>query len=213
MLKMCAPIKNIIDQIRYQNNTDRLRDNQERLSNTDIVKKNKLSSQAEKTADVIVKSFWSDKDRPFNIINLLKVLEFKLYQNNNFTDSSLSGGIALEVKDNNQISRRIVVNGRDSIGHIRFTLAHELAHFLFDALPNEDYYEAYYRTDTNNDIVREYRANKFAANLLMPKDLFFKRYQYVCSRLQDRDNIINTLSQIFGVSVTAVEKRIQEMRL
>ena len=88
----------------------------------------------------------------------------------------------------------------------------ELAHYIFDAVDEQEYYEAYYIANKNQDnVIREYRANKFAANLLMPALIFIKQYQLISSAVDNKDITAAILAQDFAVSITAVKKRIKEL--
>lgn len=83
----------------------------------------------------------------------------------------------------------------------RFTLAHEFAHFIFDAetLETSKHVDSILlRSEEANPMER--RANEFAAQLLMPKDLFDG---YVNQGIRD----VERLSDLFGVSMAAVRYR------
>ena len=106
------------------------------------------------------------------------------------------------------------MNDNDNIGHQRFTIAHELAHYIFDVMIDTPYYEAYYRIDEEkNKEIKEYRANKFAANLLIPNSIFIPRYEYLTNKLSNKSTVNKFLSRDFSVSLTAIEKRVQELKL
>lgn len=81
----------------------------------------------------------------------------------------------------------------------RFTLAHELGHLF---LGHVDQYETLYRRGANE---LEYAANEFAADLLMPKDVF----NTMVDKYTNSDNIcdITKVSNQFEVSESAVLTR------
>lgn len=74
----------------------------------------------------------------------------------------------------------IAVNANQSLTRKRFTIAHELAHFLLEHRPDEDHLDWEFtvlRRDEKSSEgtdTREIEANAFAANLLMPKE-FLRR--------------------------------------
>lgn len=131
------------------------------------------------------------------------------------------------------------VNIKDNLGHQRFALAHELAHYLFDydEVNNATYYNTYFinesndleiidaedeeimnvrdfqnnNTQVNGEIDIEYRANKFAAALLMPQKKFVKKYNEFYKKTDKLPEVIDQLSQFFEVSRTAVTRRITEV--
>lgn len=193
------------------------RNSQNMIDVTDDDLKYDLNKQAEIAAQKITNIFWTNQNIPLKIGNLVNTLGFKAIVNTNFKDKNLSGILGLNANrklGEDYPDKIIMVNGNDNVGHQRFTIAHELAHYIFDAIHGEEYYEAYYITDRNNaNMIREYRANKFAANLLMPTILFIKRYQELSNKTPDKDAIIINLARIFEVSLTAVQKRIKELDL
>lgn len=116
------------------------------------------------------------------------------------------------------------VNEKESLGHQRFALAHELAHYLFDydEVNNPTYYNTYFidkNGDDNSENIKynrdgvniECRANKFAAALLMPEETFKRKYDEFQESYRDKNATIDALSQFFEVSKTAIERRIAEV--
>lgn len=124
--------------------------------------------------------------------------------------------------------RRIVLNSRHEamfeewMGPERFTLAHELAHWIYDAVkpdqlafnlegcPEEQY--CYHKESPNLRALetlrlREMNANKLAAHLLLPEDLVLKEDIEVVLR-----DIPRTASK-WRVSRTTLRIRIQELGL
>ena len=90
-------------------------------------------------------------------------------------DSDISGAL---LRSNGVAG--IAVNANQSVTRKRFTIAHELAHFLLDHRHDEDHLDWEFTVLRRDDRsaegtdTREIEANAFAANLLMPKD-FLRR--------------------------------------
>lgn len=120
----------------------------------------------------------------------------------------LSGYILIsdKIRDTFKTDKIIVVNADDSYGHKRFTVAHELAHYLFDYKSGE-YAETYKTNDSESE--QEKKANRFAAEILMPKDEFIKCMEE--NKQLDNDTRIFEIAKRFGVSETAVKRRINEI--
>ena len=109
-----------------------------------------------------------------------------------------------------------MVNENDEIRHQRFVIAHELGHYLFDFLGNKDYADTniqysdtYHKNDHNRH--KERVANRFATELLMPKNIFIR--QYYKAKECDRNPIfiISYLSRFFGTTEESINKRIAEI--
>lgn len=108
----------------------------------------------------------------------------------------------------------MVINSNESQTHCRFTIAHELAHYIFDFNEKEQFsYSNTYRTDDYSDIPEEVRANRFAAAILMPNEEFVKKYnEFMKQEHATYYECIKKLSEHFFVSATAVVKRIDELK-
>lgn len=205
----------LVDNLRETNKEIRFRDSTEDVNKLSDEDKELIANQATNAANELVNFFWQKKNAPLRIGDMLDSLGFAVVPDNSFDYDKLSGVLAIDnTVAMERFRKMIVLNNRDNIGHQRFTIAHELAHYIFDALPNQKYYEAYYRTDDKkNNEIREYRANKFAANLLMPRTIFESRYKFIASQIKDAQKVKFILSLDFGVSVTAINKRIEELNL
>lgn len=146
---------------------------------------------------------------PIPIIDIMKDIGFNIYKHK--LEDDLSGYIIIndELKNVTGTSKIVCVNELDNVGHQRFTVAHELAHYLFDYKENEPYFNTYKTTDNATNLP-ERRANKFAANLLMPKTFFIDEY----NSIKNKDiNILAYLADRFKVSSKAIEKRMEELKL
>lgn len=90
----------------------------------------------------------------------------------------------------------------------RFTLAHEIGHYIERTMvagdgPDQDFGFVDRRTDAPNSDLHEFFANEFAANLLMPE-----------SEINDNKDLgIMGLARHFGVSLAAMRLRIQRLGL
>lgn len=146
------------------------------------------------------------------VVEILIKMGFKIYQSDLEPDD-LSAYIAVDPKFENTFgSNKITcVHVEDNIGHKRFALAHELAHYLFDFKEDEKlYYYNTYFPKKEKETLEEKRANQFAANLLMPKELFQKKYEEY-KVLQSKADIVSALGKYFLVSSTAILKRLSEL--
>jgi Zn-dependent peptidase ImmA (M78 family) len=94
----------------------------------------------------------------------------------------------------------IIVNSRHSWQRQRFTIAHELYHFMVD-MPSP---RAALMLKKGNPKGRERQADRFAAQLLMDADLVCQLYQ--------RGESVEQLCGTMGVSRPAMNIRLNELR-
>lgn len=175
-------------------------------------KSNNISDMPRRAMDVIKYFDIKYEQGGAPIIEILSRLGFKVYQQE-LQPSNLSAYIAVDPKlqERYGTNRITCVNSNDNVGHKRFALAHELAHYLFDF--DEDavvYYNTYLANESEQNEV-EQRANAFAANLLMPENEFRKVLGFCDDKM--KADTISYLSDYFQVSVTAVMKRIKELKI
>jgi len=101
----------------------------------------------------------------------------------------------------------------------RFTIAHELGHYVLHKNSNESIfidkeYKVLFRdqrSSTGED-KREQEANAFAASILMPKKLLVEQIQNHFFDLTD-ENAVKRLAKMFNVSVIAMTIRISNLSL
>ena len=149
---------------------------------------------------------------PIPIVAIMKSLNFQVVAGELKDEISGIIGIDDDLAKNFKSSKVIAINNKDNVGHQRFTMAHELAHYLFDFDVSNQivYYNTYNTFEDENE--EERRANYFAANLLMPEKKFKKEFDNVVLK----NNLyvtVEKLSQIFQVSGEAVRRRISELSL
>lgn len=113
----------------------------------------------------------------------------------------------------------IIVNPGHPEVRQRFTIAHEIGHFLlhFDKEHPEvivDERFAFYRNKKTSDGLdeKEKEANRFAAELLMPEDILRKKVQTYGVDLFD-DFAISSLASTFNVSEQAMTLKLQSLDL
>lgn len=100
----------------------------------------------------------------------------------------------------------------NKIKRLRFTLAHELAHWMI----HQDYYkeidELASKTSCDSDIRTEREADSLGAALLMP----YGRMKVAFCRLQNKltkEAIVSHMAQLFNVSLQAMEIRLKTVGL
>ena len=120
----------------------------------------------------------------------------------------------------------VVENGRGVIGYNsahspvrqRFTLAHEIGHYLLHAQgPGQKLFvdKSVFRRDegsSKGEHKEEIEANQFAAALLMPAALVRSEVERLALDLED-ENAVGTLAKRFNVSATAMHFRLENLGL
>ena len=160
-----------------------------------------------------------DKPAPLPVVRVLQLLGFELFRVN-FPNPKQSGLIAVDssLPEKYKVfksDRVVLVNGNDNLGHQRFTIAHELSHYIFDydEAKVATYYKSYFTDDPV--VEEERRANRFAAELLMPTESFKKAFNKIKKEQGEAFSLpatITSLMQTFGVSSTAVSLRLKETK-
>lgn len=152
---------------------------------------------------------------PVKIIELCKNMGFSVFQQD--LPKNVCGYIAIdgELKERFGTDRIISVNLNESNKRRRFTVAHELGHFLFDFDPNRiQFYNAFEHDHEDNETPSEDLANRFAAELLMPADKFRKEYIRIYENHSGSSEqlyeTIQELSDLFLVPPKAVDLRIKK---
>ena len=177
------------------------------------------SSQIDDDAEALLNDFLSNPNynlkldkRKVPIIELAKIMEFKIYTAK-FKDRNLSGtiGISKKLVNRYKSDKVIILNNQDTDEHILFTLCHELAHYIYDYESNA--HNEYSNTYRTNEAInaKEMRANRFAASLLMPKESFKEAYSELSNNIDDKNIIVQGLSDAFNAPKTAVRIRMKEV--
>lgn len=149
---------------------------------------------------------------PVDIINICNCLKIKVYEA--YLPSNVSGYI-MTSKDGipgYEADQIIVVNLSDAPKRRRFTIAHELAHYVLHKKPEDDIYA---HRDTGQHDPREREANIFASNILMPRELVQRDIRNLCQNSFGSVPSLVKISRIaeaFAVSDSAAEVRLKELK-
>ena len=153
----------------------------------------------------------TDGQIPVKIVNICKQMGFSVYRQE--LPPKVCGYIVIngELKDDFKTDRIISVNENESNKRRRFTVAHELAHYLFDFNPEQEIqYFNRFELDHEKGKPEEDLANRFAAELLMPEADMRSRY----CKLNDGNcsyyDIVQSLSDEFLVPPKAIDVRLKE---
>ena len=113
-------------------------------------------------------------------------------------------GALLVTSDN----RDIIVNEKDIFERQRFTIAHELGHFFLHYNPDTSP-ESMMISFRSARTQREYEADRFAAELLMPEKQIKEEYDKLARPYPN----ISTLAKKFNVSKAAMAYRLDTLGL
>ena len=96
-------------------------------------------------------------------------------------------------------------------GRLRFTEAHELAHWLLHQKLYAGTHETAAFLSSDQDSITEYQANIVASHLLMPKCLV--KRAFFALRGLDADDVTQELAGTFAVSREAMSYRLKDLKL
>lgn len=136
--------------------------------------------------------------KPLDVNSLAKALSLRVEYK--VLSDDISG--MLEKKNEKWV---VVVNSLHHKNRQRFTIAHEIAHFLLHRDKEESFVDkAFFRSDDGVGGI-EAEANKFAASILMPREEFVFYVRNVSNELKK-------VADEFGVSTAAVKVRADSIR-
>lgn len=179
---------------------------------------------AERLAQKVLDIYgWDEASGPVPIVKIAECFGIKVYSDPDVPDD-VSGNIYIggnteQIYGNKKV---IVVADNEDYFHQRFVAAHELAHYLMDYTGDKRYEDkevlfsmAYPKAghSPSHDSEEELRADRFAAELLMPHRLFCNQYRRVMNAaMNDKRYAIPYLSKYFEVKKGGIEKRILETK-
>ncbi|MCL2343864.1 MAG: ImmA/IrrE family metallo-endopeptidase [Firmicutes bacterium] len=154
-----------------------------------------------------------DRLGPVPIVTIAQSIGFKLFMHE--LENNVSGFLLIspDIREYFETDRIIVVNQNDSAEQRKFTVAHEIAHFLYDFDEDKEIvFFSSFDKDNRTD-QKEERANTFARDLLMPKDAFCKAARTLSEEGLKYYEIVSKLCDMFGISSNAIAARYRELGL
>lgn len=137
---------------------------------------------------------------PIDVYAIARELQIKVYTEKGWPND-LSGRIERDTRFGGQSGYAIYINGDHAETRQRFTLAHEIAHFILhkDNIGDGIADDALYRSGLPS--AQEAMANKLAADILMPWNL-------VNQKIREGVDTVEKLAQVFNVSTSAMAIRL-----
>lgn len=161
---------------------------------------------------------------PIDVDQVMRRIKGLSFSNElSFEDWDKSGYIKVNRDNNKEFqSVHLWVNPSEVSQRQRFTKAHELGHLVHDIAPKidnasegEEFIDKLNRDGTTSFVER--RANKFAAQLLMPLDLVKAEVNKLVAQVKDEgrtatvEEAISKLSAIFNVSTQSMGYRLKDL--
>lgn len=140
------------------------------------------------------------------VMEIAKVLGFNVYTTK-FNDYHIKAtiGISNQLIDKYKSNKVIILSNEYTDEEILFSLCYELAHYIYDSDPNNEYSHTY----RINDI--ELRAIRFADALLMPHTSFKEAYIELSSNINNQELLIRALSDTFNAPLDSVQRRLKQV--
>lgn len=141
------------------------------------------------------------KQAPVRVVDIAHEMGIKVYKSNIWPDH-ISGLIRKDNKRGGESGYAIFTNARHLKERRRFTIAHELGHYVlhYDKIGDGITDDALYRSKLGNPFERQ--ANRFAANLLMPWSLVIESIRLGLDSVEE-------LAKKFEVSRSAMSIRLE----
>jgi Zn-dependent peptidase ImmA (M78 family) len=158
-------------------------------------------SNSTEAAKYLLQQVW-DGNLPVNVMDIASQIGIKLIPDASLDDEQLSGCINLQ--DNGTAICRY--NNTESLVRQRFTVAHEIGHFILGHLSyGKQFRDNKKYDDQGAGSFFEKQANDLAAKLLMPDDVieFLIRHEKI--------TYVKQLADIFQVSAVAMQYRLNKL--
>jgi Zn-dependent peptidase ImmA (M78 family) len=149
------------------------------------------------TAGQVIERF--QQQSPVDVVGIATALGINVWEDEM---PSISGKLFIDKLNGGPSGYSIVISATESRPRKRFTVAHEIAHFILhrDELRNGIVEDALYRNSGLSN-GKEAEANKLAAEILMP-------YPLIQKLMEDGKRTLQTLSEALQVSKAAISIRL-----
>lgn len=144
------------------------------------------------------------------VMEIAKMLGFNIYTtrfNNYYVKATI--GISKQLINKYKSDKVIILSNEYTDEEILFSLCYELAHYIYDSNPNDEYSHTYRINEPITD--KELRAIRFADALLMPLTSFKEAYTELSRNINDTELLIHALSDTFNAPQVAVERRLKQV--
>lgn len=156
-----------------------------------------IQAEAKRDAERILKRAWVSHHFPVDPVRIARALGLEV------VDVELDGNVAGAIVKDPGRDPIILVNKTDSANRKRFTVSHEIGHFVRHADDEFGYVDRRDNLSSTGLSADEMYANAFAANLLMPED--------EVKRLNNDDVTDFEMALRFGVSRDAMAVRLSTL--
>jgi predicted transcriptional regulator len=155
------------------------------------------SSGLDITAEAQIQAF--QQAPPIDVTAIAKFFGINVWEDKNL-GTAISGKLFPDRVNGGTSGYSIVVNATEAFVRKRFTVAHEIAHFLLhrNLIPEGVEDDTFYRSKLGS--VLETQANALAANILMP-------YVLINQAVAQGINTVSGLAALFQVSQDAMKVR------
>lgn len=155
-------------------------------------------SEIQETTGQIIERF--QQHAPVDVFGIAEALGLKVWEDDinpysgKLTKDSVHGGIS---------GYSVIVNAMEPLPRKRFTIAHEIAHFILhsDELAKGDIEETLYRGGLSDRLETE--ANKLAADILMPLSLIEKLIAEGMVTIEELANALEVSRTAIGIRLGA----------
>ena len=177
--------------------------------------------EVEKLAERVLEiGGYDDIVGPTPIVKIAEQFGFTTFRESTLPES-VSGNIYVggTTRDIYNTDKVIVVGEDEEYFHQRFIIAHELAHYLMDYLGStiSQTQSILFSRDypkSHHDSEEEMRADRFAAELLMPAKAFARQYIKAMEASDyNKRYAVAYLSNFFKTKKSSIERRIEEVIL
>lgn len=157
----------------------------------------------------------TDLTEPIDVIQIANELGFVV--GNAELGSDMDGFIIIdEGKDDIlgiKTDKLIGVRASQTLEWKRFVIAHEIGHYILHYNREADNGMYAHRDHMKGKNETENEADYFAANLLMPKEMFVKKYEELKEKNLSADEMTVLLANKFGVTENMTKRRFGELSI